>query len=133
MKLNTMMYRFRFYAVFVIWTKKTQKTKQKHYRYKAEVFFPAVFFYAVAKGCIFQFLSNFNSDAKHGPHLGPLRTQSKFRLLFLRFYQRLSKMELHSPFFCLNCTTVPLYYILRIKLWYCFNCLLSIYCLAAGL
>lgn len=89
---------------------KTQKTKQKHYRCKSRGFFsPAVFFYAVAKGCIFQFfLSNFNSDAKLGP-LSALRTQSKFRLLFLRFYQRFSKMELHSPFFCLNCTTVPLY------------------------
>lgn len=90
--------------------KNPRKTKQKHYRCKAEVFFPpAVFFYAVAKGCIFQFLSNFDSDAKLGPRLSALRTQSKFRLLFLRFYQRFSKMELHSPFFCLNCTTVPLY------------------------
>lgn len=117
---------FGFYAVFVIWTKKKkqhEKTEQKHYRCKAEVFFPpAVFFYAVAKGCIFQFLSNLNSDAKLGPRLSALWTQSKFRLIFLRFYQRFSKMELHSPLFLSElyyCSS--LYYILRIKLWYCFK------------
>lgn len=58
---NFTMYHFRFYAVFVIWTrkekKKPRKTKQKHYRFKSRGFFsPAVFFYAVAKGCIFQLL-----------------------------------------------------------------------------
>lgn len=53
--------------------KQHEKTEQKHYRCKAEVFFPpAVFFYAVAKGCIFQFLSNLNSDAKLGPRLSAL-------------------------------------------------------------
>lgn len=103
--------------------KQHEKTEQKHYRCKAEVFFPpAVFFYAVAKGCIFQFLSNLNSDAKLGPRLSALWTQSKFRLIFLRFYQRFSKMELHSPLFLSElyyCSS--LYYILRIKLWYCFK------------
>lgn len=46
---------------------------QKHYRCKTDFFpSPAVFFYAVAKGCIFQRLSDFNSDAKLGLGLGAL-------------------------------------------------------------
>lgn len=49
---KTMMYRFRFYAVFVIWTKK-RKTKQKHYRCKAEVFFPSCIFLRCCKRLYF--------------------------------------------------------------------------------
>lgn len=57
-----------------------------HYRCKAEICFPppsAVFFYAVAKGCIFQRLSDFNSDAKLGatPRC-PLNTQQSQVNLF---------------------------------------------------
>lgn len=50
---KTMMYHFRFYAVFVIWTKKTQKTKQKHYRCKAEVFFPQLYFFTLLQKVVF--------------------------------------------------------------------------------
>lgn len=82
----------RFNAVFVIRTKR--KPHKNTTDVKAEVFFsPAVFFYAVAKGCIFQLLWNFDSDAKLGLHHSALRTQRKFRSLFLRFYQRFSKMK----------------------------------------
>lgn len=38
---------------------KTDK-KKEHYRCKAEVFFPQLYFFTLLqKGCIFQFLSNF--------------------------------------------------------------------------
>lgn len=90
---------------------------------KAEVFFPQLYFFTLSQKVVFfNFFSNFNSDAKLGPRLSALRTQSRFRLLFLRFYQRFSKMELHFSFFLSElyyCSS--LYYILRIKLWYCFN------------
>lgn len=42
-------------------------TEQKTLQMSSRGFFsPAVFFYAVADGCIFQSLSNFNSDANSG-------------------------------------------------------------------
>lgn len=88
--------------------KKKRDKKQKHYRCnKGEVFFfPAVFFYAVAKKkkkkVVFfnVFSSNFNSDAKLGPHLSaPSEHRSKFRLLFLRFYQKVFKDGTTFSFF----------------------------------
>lgn len=126
MKLKTMMYHFRFYAVFVIWTlkkrkknhtpkkhekkKKKKKPEQKHYRCKAEVFFPQLYFFTLLQKVVFfNFSRTLTVMQNSGRRLSALRTQSRFRLLFLRFYQGFSKMELHSPFFCLNCTTVPLY------------------------
>lgn len=127
MKLKTMMYHFRFYAVFVIWTlknknkkkphtkktrekKRKKKPEQKHYRCKAEVFFPQLYFFTLLQKVVFfNFSRTLTVMQNSGRRLSALRTQSRFRLLFLRFYQGFSKMELHSPFFCLNCTTVPLY------------------------
>lgn len=36
------------------------RQKKEHYRCKAEVFFPQLYFFTLLqKGCIFQFLSNF--------------------------------------------------------------------------
>lgn len=78
----------------------TKKTQSKNTTdVKAEVFFPQLYFFTLLQKVVFfNFLSNFNSDAKLGPRLSALWTQSKFRLIFLRFYQRFSKMELQSPF-----------------------------------
>ena len=84
---------FRLFMLYLLKGHKTQNTN-KHYRYK-EVFFPAVFFYAVAKnkGCIFQFLAKLSRWCKTRatPQSLP-NTKQQFRLLFLRFYQRFSKI-----------------------------------------
>lgn len=94
---------------------------QKHYRCKAEIFFPPqlYFFTQLQKVVFFNVSRTFNSDAKLGPRLGALWTQNKVRLIFLRFYQKVFNDGTTFSFCFLNCTTVPLYYILRIKLWYC--------------
>lgn len=103
--------------------KKKKKPEQKHYRCKAEVFFPpAVFFYAVAKGCIFQFLSNFNSDAKLGPPPQCPPNTKQIQVTLFTFLSRVFKDGTTFSFFLSElyyCSS--LYYILRIKLWYCFN------------
>ncbi len=90
--------------------KKTRKTKQKHYRCKAEVFFPQLYFFTLLQKVVFfNFSRTLTVMQNSGRASVPSEHKANSGYSFLRFYQRFSKMELHSPFFCLDCTTVPLY------------------------
>lgn len=102
--------------------KKLEKQSKNTTDVKQRFFSPAVFFYAVAKGCIFQFLSNFNSDAKlwAAPQCPPNTKQIQVTLF--TFLSKVFKDGTTFSFFLSElyyCSS--LYYILRIKLWYCFN------------
>ena len=110
---------------------KTQNTNRNTTDIKR--FFSRLYFFTLSqktKVVFFNFSRNFRGDARPGPHLSPFRTQSNNSgysfYVFIKGFRRYGT-SLHSPFFCLNCTTVPLYYILRIKLWYCFKSLFFIY------
>ena len=122
---------FRLFMLYLLKGHKTQNTNRNTTDIKR--FFSRLYFFTLSqktKVVFFNFSRNFRGDARPGPHLSPFRTQSNNSgysfYVFIKGFRRYGT-SLHSPFFCLNCTTVPLYYILRIKLWYCFKSLFFIY------
>lgn len=93
-----------------------------HYRCKAEICFPPpqlYFFTQLQKVVFFNVSRTLTAMQNSGLRLGAPWTQNKVRLIFLRFYQKVFNDGTTFSSCFLNCTTVPLYYILRIKLWYC--------------
>lgn len=69
--------------------KKTRKTKQKHYRCKAEVFFPQLYFFTLLQKVVFfNFSRTFNSDAKLGPRLSAHRTQKQIQVTLFTFLSK---------------------------------------------
>lgn len=106
--------------------KERKKKKKTHYRCKAEIFFSCFFFFflfppqlyfftPLRKVVFFNVSRTFNSDAKLGAATSVPSEHKTVRLIFLRFYQKVFNDGTTFSFCFLNCTTVPLYYILRIK------------------
>lgn len=97
-----------------------------HYRCKTKIFFssslvslfpPQLYFFTQLQKVVFFNVSRtFNSDAKLGAATSVPSEHKTVRLIFLRFYQKVFNDGTTFSFCFLNCTTVPLYYILRIKL-----------------
>lgn len=113
MKLKTMpCIILQLYAVFATRTKrKTYKKKEEKksktlHRCKSRGFPPGCIFlrcFFADKGCIFQFLSNINSDAKRraSPQCPPNTDSGYSFYVFIKGFQRWDYILL---FFCLNCT-----------------------------
>lgn len=112
----------KLYAVFVIRTTKNHHThthttdvKQRFVSLPPQLYF----FTQLQKVVFFNVSRTLTAMQNSGLRLGAPWTHNKVRLIFLRFYQKVFNDGTTFSSCFLNCTTVPLYYILRIKLWYC--------------
>lgn len=135
MKLEAAMYRHQSLCCICYTDKKKllKKTRQSKNTtdVKGEVFFfPAVFFYAVAKGVVFFNVSLWLLTVMQcsGRASAPLWTQKQIQVTLFTFlskgFQRWNYILLFFLSELYYCSSLN--YILQIKLWYCFN---SLFCL----